>query len=101
MSIFVCPKLRYLWGKHNEITFKNFDQKGIHERLYPFNVSAVIGVGVNISRIFFDFRYEQGLGNISKSIIYDNINSDGSTGVSNIIFRRRDSAISISLGLIL
>ena len=101
MSIFAGPKLRYLWGKHNEITFKNFDQKGIHERLYPFNVSAVIGVGVNISRIFFDFRYEQGIGNISKSIIYDNINSDGSTGVSNIIFRRRDSALSFSLGFIL
>ena len=101
MSIFAGPKLRYLWGKHNEITFKNFDQKGIHERLYPFNASAVIGVGVNISRIFFDFRYEQGIGNISKSIIYDNINSDGSTGVSNIIFRRRDSALSFSLGFIL
>lgn len=101
MSIFAGPKLRYLWGKHNEITFKNFDQKGIHEKLYPFNVSAVIGVGVNISRIFFDFRYEQGIGNISKSIIYDNINSDGSTGVSNIIFRRRDSALSFSLGFIL
>ena len=101
MSIFADPKLRYLWGKHNEITFKNFDQKGIHEKLYPFNVSAVIGVGVNISRIFFDFRYEQGIGNISKSIIYDNINSDGSTGVSNIIFRRRDSALSFSLGFIL
>ena len=28
MSIFAGPKLRYLWGKHNEITFKNFDQKG-------------------------------------------------------------------------
>ena len=25
MSIFAGPKLRYLWGKHNEITFKNFD----------------------------------------------------------------------------
>jgi len=101
MSIFVGPKLRYLWGKHNEITFRNFDQKGIHEELYPFNASVVIGVGVNISRIFFDFRYEQGVGNISKSIVYDNINSDGSTGVSNITFRRRDSALSFSLGFIL
>ena len=82
MSIFAGPKLRYLWGKRNEITFTNFDQKGIHEKLYPLNVSAVIGVGVNISRIFFDFRYEQGIRNISKSIVYDNINSDGSTGVS-------------------
>ena len=101
MSIFVGPKLRYLWGKHNEITFRNLDQKGIHEELYPFNASVVIGVGVNISRIFFDFRYEQGVGNISKSIVYDNINSDGSTGVSNITFRRRDSALSFSLGFIL
>lgn len=100
MSIFAGPKVRYLWGKRNEITFTNFDQKGIHEKLYPFNVSAVIGVGVNISRIFFDFRYEQGIGNISKSIIYDNINSDGSTGVSNIVFKRRDSALSFSLGFI-
>lgn len=93
MSIFAGPKLRYLW----ENTMKSLSRiltKRIHERLYPFNVSAVIGVGVNISRIFFDFRYEQGIGNISKSIIYDNINSDGSTGVSNIIFRRRDSALS-------
>lgn len=100
MSIFAGPKLRYLWGKKNEITFSNFDQKGIHEKLYPFNISAVIGVGVNISRIFFDFRYEQGIGNISKSITYDNINSDGSTGISRIIFDRRDSALSFSLGFI-
>ena len=44
---------------------------------------------------------EQGIGNISKSIVYDNINSDGSTGVSPIIFRRRDSALSFSFGFIL
>lgn len=100
MSIFAGPKLRYIWGKKNEITFENFDQKGIDERLYPFNISAVIGVGVNISRIFFDFRYEQGLHNISKSVTYDNINSDGSTGVSNITFRRRDQVLSFSLGVI-
>ena len=68
MSIFGGPKLRYLWGKQNEITFHNFDQKGLNEDLYPVNISAVIGVGVYISRIFFDFRYEQGLGNMSKHI---------------------------------
>ena len=100
MSIFFGPKLRYIWGKKNEITFENFDQKGIHERLYPFNLSAVIGVGVNISRIFFDFRYEQGVHNISKSVTYDNIHSDGSTGVSTITFHRRDQVLSFSLGVI-
>ena len=85
----------------SQLKITNFDQKGIHEKLYPLNVSVVIGVGVNISRIFFDFRYEQGIGNISKSIVYDNINSDGSTGVSPIIFRRCDSALSFSFGFIL
>lgn len=97
MSIFVGPKLRYIWGKRNEITFDNFDQKGIQERLHPFNASAVIGVGVNISRIFFDFRYEQSLFNISKSVTYDAI---GSAETSKIIFHRRDSALSFSLGVI-
>lgn len=100
MSIFFGPKIRYLWGKKNEITFDNFDQKGIHEKLYPWNVSAVIGVGVNISRIFFDFRYEQSLRNISKSVTYENINPDGTTGVSAITFHRRDSALSFSLGVL-
>ena len=100
MSVFIGPKLRYIWGKKNEITFENFDQKGMHERLYPFNLCAVVGVGVNISRIFFDFRYEQGLHNISKSVTYDNINPDGSIGVSNITFHRRDQVLSFSLGVI-
>ena len=59
MSIFVGPKLRYLWGKKNEITFNNFDQKGIYEKLHPLNVNIVVGVGVNISHVFLDFRYEQ------------------------------------------
>lgn len=100
MSIFAGPKLRYIWGKQNEITFENFDQKGIHEQLYPLNLSAVIGVSVHISRIFFDFRYEQGLHNISKSVTYDNITADGGTERSNITFHRRDQVLSFSLGVI-
>lgn len=100
MSLFAGPKLRYIWGKQNTITFDNFDQKGIQEELYPFNVNIVVGVAVNISRIFFDFRYEQGLRNISKSVTYDSLNPDGSLGVSDITFRRRDNVLSFSLGVI-
>lgn len=100
MSIFAGPKVRYLWGRQNKITFDNFDQQGINEELHPFNISAVIGVGVNISRIFFDFRYEQGLHNISKSVTYDHIDTEGKPEVNNIIFRRRDHVLSFSLGVI-
>lgn len=101
MSIFAGPKLRYLWGKQNEITFTNFDQKGIHENAVSAQCQRRDRCRRQYLRIFFDFRYEQGIGNISKSIVYDNINSDGSTGVSPIIFRRRDSALSFSFGFIL
>lgn len=100
MSLFAGPKVRYIWGRQNTITFDNFDQKGIQEELYPFNVNVVVGVAVNISRIFFDFRYEQGLRNISKSVTYDSLNPDGSLGVSDITFRRRDNVLSFSLGVI-
>jgi len=101
MSLFGGPKVKYLWGKKSDISFHNFDQKGMKEKLHPVNVSMILGVSVNISRIFFDFRYEHDLGNLSKSIMYDNINSDGSTGVSPIVLRRRESALSFSLGVIL
>ena len=99
LSVFAGPKLKYFWNKRNEITFENFDLQNIHEELYPFNISVTLGVGVNISRIFFDFRYEQGLNNISKSITFDNaetINNEQDT--NKILFKRRDNVLSFSLG---
>lgn len=101
MSVFAGPKFRYLWRKKSEIKFKNFDQKEVEEKLHPLNASIVIGVGVSISRIFFDFRYEQGLVNMSKSITYSYEKTDKTTNVDPIVFNRRDSALSFSLGLLL
>lgn len=100
MSIFGGPKLRYIWEKKNQITFENFDQKGINEQLYPISASVVAGISVSISNVFFDFRYEQGIHNISKSITYDNINIDNSTGQSQITLKRREQVLSFSLGII-
>lgn len=101
ISISTSSKLRYLWRKQSEITSTSLDQKGVHGKLYPLNVSIVIDVGVSTPRIFFDLHYEQGAGNISKPIAHDNINLDGSTGVSLTIFRYHDSALSFLLGFIL
>lgn len=100
MCFFVGPKAKYVWQQKSKPKFKNFDQKGIQEELYPINMDAVVGVGVRISRIFFDFRYEAGLHNISKSVTYENINEDGQEQISNIIFKRRNNILSFSLGLI-
>ncbi|MDL2213130.1 PorT family protein [Bacteroides sp. OttesenSCG-928-D19] len=97
MSVFGGPKLRFLWKNLNEIRFENFDQQNIQEELYPLNIGVTIGVAVNISNIFFDFRYEQGLSNFSKSVTYDNMENKES---SHIVFDRRDHIVSFSFGMI-
>jgi hypothetical protein len=100
MAFFIGPKFQYVWNKKSKLEFTNFDQQGIEEKLHPFNINAVAGVGVNISNIFFDFRYELGLRNISKSVTYIESNGDGSENVANMIFKRRSNLLSFSLGVI-
>jgi len=100
MAFFAGPKIKYVWETKSKLEFTNFDQKGIKEELYPFNVNVVAGVGVNISNIFFDFRYEVGLNNISKSVTYIESNADGSEEVANMTFKRRSNLLSFSLGVI-
>lgn len=100
MSFFLGPKLKYVWKNKSKLEFISFDQKGINEELYPVNISSVVGLEVSISNILFDFRYEIGLHNVSKSITYDNINDNGQEQVSSILFKRRCNILSFSLGFI-
>lgn len=100
MSFFIGPKIKYIWKEKSKLEFSNFDQKGINEELYPLNMSGVLGLEVSISNILFDFRYEVGLHNISKSVVYDNINESGQEQISNIVFNRRCNLLSFSLGFI-
>lgn len=95
LSVFAGPKFKYLWKQKNSIDFENFDQK-LEEELHPINLSLTGGVAVNISRIFFDFRYDHGLTNISKSINY--VTEEGKTD-SNITFRRKEHVLSFSIGM--
>ena len=103
LAVFAGPKLRFIWDKKSEVTFENFNMDNIHEELYPFNVSLTLGVAVNISRIFFDFRYDIGLHNISKKITYDMPELQPSPGENmpdrEIRFTRRDNVLSFSLGV--
>lgn len=104
LAIFGGPKFRYIWDKQSKTTFENFDQLDISEELYPINASFVLGVAVTISRVFFDFRYDLGLHNISKRISYTptlNDDADAEADPSNQIrFHRRDNVLSFSLGII-
>ncbi|AVM51677.1 outer membrane protein with beta-barrel domain [Bacteroides zoogleoformans] len=104
LAVFAGPKIRYIWNKRSNITFENFNQENIHEQLHPFNISCTTGVSVTISRIFFDFRYDIGLHNISKRVTCDIPNNEHQTAdktVKNgIQFRRRDNVLSFSFGVL-
>ena len=103
LAIFMGPKFRYIWDKKSEVTFENFNLDNIHEELYPLNLNLTVGVSVNISRIFFDFRYDIGLHNISKKITYTLPEATPPTGEGlpdrEIRFHRRDNVLSFSLGV--
>ena len=100
MALFIGPKLEYIWKRKTKEEFSNFGHDNIQEELHPINVSSVIGLGVNISNIFFDFRYEIGLTNISKEIIYEkNINGEISHE-KGIVINRHKNVLSFSLGVI-
>jgi hypothetical protein len=96
MSLFVGPKIKYIWRKQSKIGYENFDQGGISEDIRPFNIGGAMGVSVNISRIFFDFRYEQSILNTSRKMNY----TFPEDGGNSIILKRRDSVISFSLGFL-
>lgn len=92
LALFGGPKFRYLWKKKCELTFRNFDQQDIQETLYPLNAALTLGVAVTIAPIFFDFRYDIGLHNISKKVTYTSMDN------SQLRFHRRDNILSFSLG---
>lgn len=103
LAVFGGPKLRYLWAHKSKTTFDNFNLDDIREDLYPLNVNLTVGAAVTISRVFFDFRYDIGLHNISKRISYAlpdlPPSPDGEKPDSEIRFHRRDNVLSFSFGV--
>ena len=103
LAVFGGPKIRYIWDRQSKVTFENFDQRDIEEELYPLNVSLTAGVAVTISRIFFDFRYDIGLHNISKRIsykpVYDENAGEEVPLANQIRFHRRENVLSFSFGV--
>lgn len=100
MALFIGPKLEYVWKHKTHEEFIGFEQSNIKEELQPLNLSSVIGLGVNIANIFFDFRYEIGLTNISKSITYDKVIDGERVREKGIFINRHRNVLSFSLGVI-
>ncbi|MGN0258548.1 MAG: porin family protein [Bacteroides sp.] len=100
LAIFAGPKLRYIWGKKSKTNFNNLSRQEIDEQLRPFNWDLSLGVAVTIHPIFFDFRYDIGLNNISKRVVYSLPEGSTSTGYEpRVKFDHRDNVLSFSLGI--
>lgn len=98
LSVFLGPKAEYI--VKSNIDYENFEQQNIKEKLHPLNLAIVSGISVSISKVFFDFRYEQETINISKSVNYESQSTESGTGTGNIKFHRRGSSLSFSFGVL-
>lgn len=67
---------------------------------YPFQYSGVVGLAVNVSNIFFDFRYEVGLHNTIRSITYNTDLTEAPHNEGEIKLEQRKNILSFSVGVI-
>lgn len=99
LSIFAGPKLRIHLNPESNTSFNNFTIDGLVEDLDKLSPLMVAGASVNIYNVFFDFRYEHGLSNISKNIYGTKNERFFADSKDKIRINRWYSAISFSLGL--
>ncbi len=100
MAFFLGPKAAYIWKKHSESEYSGFYQQHISEEITPFCFSGIVGLSVNVSNIFFDFRYEIGLHNMVKSVSYAKDLTDAPYDTQDISVKRRRDVLSFSVGVI-
>ena len=100
MSFFLGPKIAWTIKKQSSSEYSGFYQKNITENIRPLNYSAVLGIGVNISNIFFDFRYEIGCNNITQSVSYDKELTAEPYNEKELTLKRRKNILSFSVGAI-
>ena len=100
MAFFLGPKAAYIWEKHSESEYSGFYQQQIYEEIRPFSFSGVVGLAVNVSNIFFDFRYEIGVHNMVKSVSYAKDLTDAPYDTQDISVKRRRNVLSFSVGVI-
>lgn len=100
MSFFVGPQIAWSWKKNTSSDFSGFYQQSIRERFHPLTYSMVAGLAVNITNIFFDFRYEAGVHNLTRSITFDSISTENPYNEQELSIIRRRNVLSFSLGVI-
>lgn len=96
LSFYIGPKAKFILSDYSSHIFEQSPYKQFEEHIRPINFSLMSGLGINISRVFFDFSFEYGLHNISNGFtttdITDNVRTD------DFIFNRRKNVLSFSIG---
>lgn len=100
MSFFLGPKIAWTIKKQTSCEYSGFYQENIQETINPLNYSAVIGLGVNISNIFFDFRYEIGCNNITQSVVYDKESTIEPYNEKELTMKKHKNVLGFSVGFI-
>ena len=99
MSVYAGPKAKLILTNNSRHHFENFPYTSISETIRPINFSLLVGMGINIRNVFFDFSFEYGLHNISRG--FSVVDPDDNISYDDIIFNRRKSVLSFSIGFIL
>lgn len=98
MSFYIGPKAKFVITDMSSHRFENYPFTVITESIRPINFSIMMGMGISISPIFFDFSFEYGLHNISNYFETTDIN--GHTTTNALVLDRRKNVLSFSIGFI-
>ena len=98
MSFYIGPKINFILPALSSNSYENFTQETIVEHISPVLLSTVLGYGINIKNLFFDFSFQIGLNQVSNGFItyHDQIKNDA----NDITFQRRRNDICFSAGFI-
>ncbi|MDR2475011.1 MAG: PorT family protein [Bacteroidales bacterium] len=97
LNCFVGPKISRIFQSNNNFSI-DIDNYPLKFDFKSVSFSAVIGIGLNISGLFFDFRYELGLSHTLNDITY--INPFAENPFGKIHLKNRMNSMSFLLGYI-
>ena len=96
MSFYMGPKAKFVLTDISNHVFEKLPFSTVTEVIQPVNFSMMLGLGISISPIFFDFSFEYGLHNISD--YFDTTLYNGEVATDALIFNRRKNVLSFSIG---
>ena len=96
MSFYAGPKVNFVLPSQSINNYKNVTQDAIVEHIPPMLLSVVMGYGINIRNLFFDFNFQIGINQVSHGFITKHgvVTMDH----NDIVFKRRRNDICFSAG---